>query len=369
MILKRLVFTSWLKAFFGAFFLLLLVLVLASFVDASIRETVTVEQSLVNFLYEFPSWLKKIFPFACLCGTLFGLESLKRHNELVAIFASGYPALRVFYDVLILGCFLGSFLIVNNSIISPMANKARLEWLQSSGARFKKASTSETLKGSVSYNGRFWLKGKGFIVAYKAFEKKNGIIKDAQIFHLSKDGSRLREYIESNNLIPMENSDSWLFDTYYHLKELDIKNFPILEEGQSLSSKQPIDIDMFDWGESEVFQMGPLQLYDYWTYARQTGTNLDAIQIHIFEIINNALTTLIFTLIPISVLFNPNRRAGGLGKNLFFTIVFTVIYWLVYSSMMGLATSGRLNAGLAIFGPSLVALSYVAYRAFKLRKL
>ncbi len=369
MILKRLVFISWIKAFLGAFFLLFLILVLASFVDASIREVVSVDESLVNLMYELPSWLKKIFPFACLCGTLFGLENLKRHNELVAIFASGYSAMQIFYDVLLLSGILGAFLIVNNSIIAPWSNKARIDWLQNSGARFKKANTSESLKGSVFYNGRFWLKGKNFIIAYKAFEKKNGVIKDAQIFHLNDSNSRLREYIEGETLIPMEDSKSWLFDNYAHIQSLDINAMPSLERGKTLQSDQPINIDMFDWGESEVFQMGPLQLYDYWSYARQTGTNLDIIQVHIFEIINNALTTLIFALVPISVLFNPNRRAGGMGKNILFTIVFTVFYWLIYSSMMGLATSGRANAFLAIFGPSILILIYVLRRSFKLRKL
>ncbi|MFW5887565.1 MAG: LptF/LptG family permease, partial [Bacteriovoracia bacterium] len=181
-------------------------------------------------------------------------------------------------------------------------------------------------------------------------------------------GQKLSKIYKAQNA-KFSNGNQWLLQNAIVIDQLKGNEFPT----HNFFEEKEIDLNLnpkaFDWGEREIFHMKPDDLAEYLIYSIRAGINADNILLHIYDMINSAIICLIFTLIPITALFNPNRRSSGIGKSIFFTLVFSLIYWLIYSSLLTLGTNDRIPPFFAVFTTTILFLIYLYRRERSLIKL
>ena len=117
-ILTKIVVFGWLKAFLITASALLLLLTIGNLVNQLMREVISAQETIINFLFELPSWINNIIPVACLSATLFSLEKLKTKNELVAILASGHSSKKIALDLIAVSGIIAIRLDPDDSLVS-----------------------------------------------------------------------------------------------------------------------------------------------------------------------------------------------------------------------------------------------------------
>jgi lipopolysaccharide export system permease protein len=101
----------------------------------------------------------------------------------------------------------------------------------------------------------------------------------------------------------------------------------------------------------------------------KTGINISEYQIILLNKVFLSLVCLVFALIPLSTIFNPNRRSSSFGKNVVLTMFVTILFWVLYSSAIALGNSGQLPPLVATSSVPLLFFSFVAWTFQKNRKL
>ena len=164
------------------FFVLFVVIDIFNNMDEFLRHKVPLRLVLSYYAYSGPSILVQIIPVAVLVSVLYVLGSLSRHNEIIALKASGISGLHILAPYLFAG-FLISFstLLLNETLVprSAVTSSAILEGLIREG---RKNFDERALKNVTLYG-----KGNRIIFA-REFEVSKQTLHDVVIF---EDNPRL----------------------------------------------------------------------------------------------------------------------------------------------------------------------------------
>ena len=308
-----------------------------------------------------------ILPFSCLCATLFGTERLNSKNELIAIFASGFGRKSFILTITLaaLGVAFAEFSLT--SIVSPLFNKKRQEWLERTGAKFEN-KTNMGLKTTLQGGNRIWYKNKDQFLAFTAFDKSSKEIKDPVIFSIGEN-QKLAKIIWAKAAKSQIGRD-WAFRDGKKLEDLDKDSFAstsIFTELILPLRETPHEMSQID---SEVSNLGFLSLVRFISNIRKAGINAQEYEVILYEKISSAILCLLLALVPIGALFSPGRRQSSFGKNAAFALLAIFVYYLLNSMMIALGSSGRLPPLLSVFLiPGLVATYLAAMLAQKNRAL
>src|SRR5690606_2570236 len=82
-----------------------------------------------------------------------------------------------------------------------------------------------------------------------------------------------------------------------------------------------------------------------------------------------SIVCLVFALIPLSGIFNPNRRSSSFGKNVILTLLVSIVFWVLYSATMALGNAGTLSPLLATATVPLSFFLFVLWTYYRNRKL
>jgi lipopolysaccharide export LptBFGC system permease protein LptF len=86
------------------------------------------EYVMTYFLIKLPNFLAKILPASCLLSTLFSLNNLKNHSELIAILATGFSTKRIISIILTLSAAVSVFQFITVSYLDPASQKLKLNY-------------------------------------------------------------------------------------------------------------------------------------------------------------------------------------------------------------------------------------------------
>jgi lipopolysaccharide export system permease protein len=340
-----------------AFILFTLLVTITDLISGLLRESVSPSQVIMNYWLQLPKWLAMILPFSCLCATLFGTERLNSKNELIAIFASGFGRKSFIITIALaaLGVSIAEFSLT--SIVSPLFNKKRQEWLERTGAKFENKSNMG-LKTTLQGGNRIWYKNKDQFLAFTAFDKNSKEIKEPVIFTIGDD-QKIAKIIWAKAAKSQIGRD-WSFREGKKLEDLDKDSFALSSSFTELLlplRETPREMSQID---SEVSNLGLVSLIHFISNIRRAGINAQEYEVLLYEKISAAILCLLLAMVPIGVLFAPGRRQSSFGKNAAFALLAIFIYYLLNSMMMALGTSGRLPPLLSVFLiPGLVA-AYLA---------
>jgi LPS export ABC transporter permease LptG len=361
-LISKIIFKEWMKSLIGSILVLFLLITVGDIINGFMRGY-NFNYIVLNYFLKLPELLGKLLPIACLISSLFALNKLKNQAELMAILASGFSATRIYTLVFFFSLTIGTFQLLNLGFIQPHANKIKRNEFEKS----RKNESKYLARSKVGSSGLLWYKSDNYFTSFKAFDRKNKSLRDIKIY-IENNKGHLQQVYAAKNATFVEDKNWKLFNVTI-LNMLDDKRFPqtSFQESMNFPLKEvPQDFDQF---ESDITTLPIHKLARFVSRLELTGINTSEYKIMLYEKYSLALICIIFSLIPVSVVFNPNRRSAGFGKSVVFALVFTIGFWLLYSGSISMGTAGKLPPLLSTMGIPLIFIAYILFTINKNRSL
>lgn len=173
-IIDRYLFTSFFLTFIFCTIFLYVIFVIGDifgFLDEILRANIGAKSLFDFYLYMMPTIITQVVPVSCLLASVFLLGNLNRHNEIIALKASGVSLISILKPMIITALVAGAFLFLLNDRVVPntmrMANKIRYDQLEAG-----KSGPSKIIRNIALY-------GQGNkIIFVKEFDIKKNLLSD-----------------------------------------------------------------------------------------------------------------------------------------------------------------------------------------------
>lgn len=354
--LTRLICKEWLKSLLSALIILVLLSATAEIVNGLLRNKGDFGEIIEDYFIKLPSLMAKMFPITSLLATLFSFNRLKTHSELIAVLAAGFSPKKIYSLILSLSFVVAAVQFYNVSVFEPMANEARL-----------KKENSSTMTRSKFTDGKVWYRGQNYFASFTGFNKDTNTLFDLDLYFHNNlfNGSNIFKAKE----VVYQKDNQWVIKNGDIIHSLDQETFPIISNATETSimlSERPEDFKQL---ESDITTLGFINLYQYISRLEKTGINTSNYKIMLYDKIAVSLICIIFAMFPLSTIFQPNRRSSSFGKNVVFTLVFTITFWVVYSSLVALGNKGSLSPFFATQTIPILFIAYISVIFYKHKKL
>ncbi len=330
-LLDKLILKEWLSAFFLSFGVLFFVIFLADFVAEYLRSK-TIFYILQNFVIKLPEFLAKLLPSCCLLAGLFSFSKLKDRNELVAIFAGGMLPVKIFKIVSTVALIIAGLQIINLGYFAPWGKKKQQARLENAAGMTK-----------VSFSGeRIWYKGKGYFVSFVGQDMGQNTIMGPQVFYFSPD-NLLETFWSASSAKYEPESQKWVLEKARTHHQLDQKVPSLAQTKQKAFitlQENPKDLQKIEIGISQLFLP---ELFYFLNRQKKVGIEITTHWMAFWNIFALAWLCPLFAFIPLFQIFSPNRRQSSFGKNISFTLVFSLVFWLAHESIAAKASAGVLS--------------------------
>ena len=185
MILKKLIFKEWFRAFLTSS-LILFILVSVAQLISNLLQTKDTATALWNYLFLTPWLLNKILAVCCLFASLFSLNKLLNRNELVAIFASGFTRKKFLITIFQASLVVAFFQFMINGFWGPKA--AHVKNIRDAHGKKGKLFKGEELRQTFLKEGKFWYKGEDYFLSFGIFDpQKSDILQDIYLIKFDKN--------------------------------------------------------------------------------------------------------------------------------------------------------------------------------------
>lgn len=365
-IFRRLILFNWLRFFFYAFFVFMLLIFVSTMVSGISRSSVSAMEVLTDFSLDLPKWLMATIPISCLCATLFFLDRLKSRNELIVIFASGFTRRDFILTIIFVTCIIAGLQFGISTTVQPILNKMRNDWLSSSGANFK-STAHDGLRKTIISSDKIWYKSQSYFLSFHSFDKKNNVIKNLDLYSIGQN-QQIEGILMAKEAI-YESGHLWNFRSITLFSSLNHLNFPKISTAPDKMMEISETPEDFKQIESEVNNLKFKEFYRYISKLKSSGINTDELEILFYNKIEVAIICLVFSLLPITAIYSPSKRHSSFGKNAAFTFVFALLYYFVYSTLLELGNNGQLPPLLAAFLIPGLFTFYLFYQFIKNKRL
>lgn len=361
MILSRLIIKEWFKSLIAAVVVLFLLITTADLLNGFLQGK-DVSRVFLEYSLKMPDLMGRVFPICCLVASLFSLNRLKAHSELISILAAGYSYLKIY--TLIGLCALSVVVVqfLNLGFLEPAANKLKRQEIEKSRKSEGKYLTRSSLEG-----GKFWYKSQNYFASFSYFDRRNKSLNELEVYFFSPE--HLSTRIVSAKKALSQGDGKWLLNDVTELSELQGASFPqqkMIPELVINLAEVPEDFGEF---EADLTTLNFYKLAIFIGRLSKTGINISEYQILLFNKFFLSFICLVFALIPLSSLFNPNRRSDSFGKNVVLTLLVTIVFWVLYSGAVAMGNSGNLPPLVATGIVPFTFLGYVVWTFLKNRKL
>ena len=351
-IISKIIAKEWFKSLIGALTVLFLLITIGDIVNGFLRGHEP-SRVLIEYVLKLPEMMGKVLPICALLSSLFALNKLKAHSELMAILSAGYSVRKIY--TLILACSVSVALIqfLNLGFFQPQANKVKREQFEKS----RKNESKYIAKSQVGASGLLWYKTKDYFVSFSAFDNKQNFLQNISIYFFNSKNI-LTKILKANRATFA--GERWKLENVSEIDLLESLNFPkfISHEAYELKIEEsPKDFDQF---KSDITTLDFFTFYRFIGNLSRTGINTTEYKVMLYEKISLTLICVVFALFPVSGVFNPNRRSSSAAKSIVFTLIFSIVFWLVYSSVLALGYSEKIPAIVATMSIPIVFICYVA---------
>jgi lipopolysaccharide export system permease protein len=203
-----------------------------------------------------------------------------------------------------------------------------------------------------------WFKNKEYFSSFKSFNANTKELNELTLYLYDKN--ILTKIIQASKAIFVKET-SWILKPLTVYDELNLKNFSLIKGKKQLLVDLFVSPDDFTNYEAEANTLNIHNLGEYIDKLDKTGINTNKFKVLYFEKYSLSLICIIFALFPLSTIYNPNRRSSSFGKNVVFTLVFTIAYWLMYSSTIVMGNSGKIHPALATLILPVFFIAYIIY--------
>lgn len=360
-ILSSLIVKEWFKSLFGALVVLFLLITTTDLINGFLQGK-EATRVLLEYSFKMPDLMGKMMPICCLVATLFSLNRLKSHAELISILAAGYSYLRIYLLIGTCALIMVAVQFLNLGFLEPLANSYKRQEITKSQKSEGRYLTRSSLEG-----GKFWYKSQNYFASFSFFDRKNLTLRDFEIYFFSPDHKSKR--ILKSKGAQYQSEKIWRLTNVKELSELNEGLFP------TETTKEFMDLTLLevpeDFGEfeSDLTTLTFFKLNQFVQRLSKTGINVSEYQIILMNKIFLSFICLVFALLPVSTIFNPNRRSDSFGKSVVQTLLITVSFWVLYSSAVAFGNSGTLPPWLATGIVPFSFFGFVVLTYFRHRKL
>lgn len=361
MILSGILVKEWFKNLIGAIAVLFLLISTADLINGFLQGKDS-SRVLLEYMLKMPDLMGKMFPICCLVASLFSLNKLKGHSELIAILAAGYSYKRIYFLIGTCALSMVALQFLNLGFIEPMANKVKRQEIQKSRKSEGKYLTRSSLEG-----GKFWYKSQNYFASFAYFDREKLLLKDLELYYFSDTHTSTRILTAENALF--NKNGKWNLVGVSEISNLDGASFPVTtkKESQELSlAEVPEDFGEF---EADLTTLTFFKLSRFVSRLSRTGINVSEYEILVLNKLFLSFICLVFALFPVSTIFNPNRRSSSFGKNVVLTLLVTVGFWVLYSSAVAFGNSGKVPPLVATGIVPCLFMIFVVWTFLKNRKL
>jgi lipopolysaccharide export system permease protein len=295
--------------------------------DKLIRFHPTLSQVARYFIYSIPGMITMSLPMATLIATLLSLGNLSRHNEIIAMRASGISLRKIIVPMLAGGIAISAFGFINNEFIMP---------IYSSRATYIKNIDIEKRQQRVMFQQRkLWLRGPDNSIANIELvaPNRNEMI-GLNIYKLNSDFS-IRERIKADSLL-WENG-AWRLQHSVTFTRYGDAVMSYSSDGQVFNIvDSPNDLGMIVKSSEE---MSFKELWDYVKRLKTSGYKAITYEVDLYSKIAFPLSSVLMVLI--SIPFSIHKvRSGSASKGFAFAIFIAFVYWTLMSIGQSLGRSG-----------------------------
>lgn len=361
LILSKLIVKEWFKSLLGAVTVLFLLISTADLINGFLqgKEPARV---LLEYSLKMPDLMGKMFPICCLVATLFSLNKLKGHAELISILAAGYSYRKIYFLISICALTVVASQFLNLGFIEPFANKIKRQEIQKSRKSEGKYLTRSSIEG-----GRFWYKTPAYFASFAYFDRKTSSLRDLEIYFFN-DQYISEKIIRASYANFMDNG-RWALKDVTELTSLDTPTFPMQNKTEELVLKLGEAPEDFGEFEADLTTLNFFKLRQFIKRLSKTGINIAEYEILLLNKLFLSFVCLVFALIPVSTIFNPNRRSDSFGKSVVLTLLVTVAFWVLYSGALAYGNSGAVNPWVATGIIPVLFFMYVVWTYWRNRKL
>lgn len=309
------------------------------------------------YLYYLPEVIYKIFPIACLLGTVLTFSNLSKNNEITALFASGMSLLRISMPVLVLLFFMNTLVFFVSNQLLPQAYKQK-QFVFYNEIQ-KKPALFSTIK-----RDRIWYRSKKAIFNIKTLNV-DGTKAQGLTMYFFDDQWNLLELLTAQNVNlagshwELENGKVTVFT-----KE---SSFPLTKAFQTKKIMMTEDArDIQKSGQtSEMLSYGDLG--EFIQRNKKAGLDTASYEVDYHAKIAFAFSGLILSLLglPFSV---GKARSGGMTVSMGIVTGIAFLYWAAYSSCLTLGYHGYLPALVAAWLSNFLGLGLAFYTLKRLKR-
>lgn len=357
---------EWLRFFFAAFLVLVLLLTVANLISGFLRTNVSGLEVIINHLIELPGYSSQIFPVACLMASLFSINKLKNRNELTAIFASGFSRQDFIVALIIVSSLAGALQFVFSSYLHPYTKSHRHVWITDGAKKFGNLKSKGLMSSTIS-SGKLWYRTKDHFLAFSAFEKKSSTLQGVSMYTIADNGLLEKRLVAK--LARYHQNGRWIFFNGTEYAKISNLDFSTHQQFAQLEIDLSMELEQFMQAEADITTLNIHGLREYIQHLDDSGINTSEYKVMYWDKFSSTFICIIFALMAGTGIFNPNRRSSKFGKDVVFVFVFTLVYWFVYSYITELGRSSKLDPLLACFAVPAFFITYLSYIFYKNRHL
>ena len=361
MILSGLIVKEWFKSLMGALVVLFLLITTTDLINGFLQGK-EISRVLLEYVLKMPDLMGKMIPICCLVASLFSLNRLKAHSELISILAAGFSYAKIYFLIGSCALFMVAVQFLNLGFLEPMANSVKRQEIAKSRKSEGRYLTRSSIEG-----GKFWYKSHDYFASFSYFDRKNSSLRDFEIYFFNSDHKSVK-ILKSTEALFVKNR-LWKLKNVTENANLDDSLFPlqtVTPEKELTLYEIPEDFGEF---EADLTTLSFFKLYQFVLRLSKTGINVSEYQIILLNKIFLSFICLVFALLPVSSIFNPNRRSSSFGKNVVQTLLVTVTFWVLYSSAVAFGNSGNIPPWFATGIVPLSFFTFVVWTFLRNRKL
>ena len=365
-LIRLFIWRQWLFSFLNTFAILVFIFSARELIKGFLKTHITVKETLISYIFLLPDKFPIIIPISCLIATLFTINRLQNRNELIAIFSSGFSKRKFIFCILQVASLVAIFQLINNSYITPTLKFMHEKTIVDGHKKFGNAKPKILISSSIK-SGKIWYRSSNYYVSYSAYDKnKETLIKPNFFFFNEKNENT--KIVKAKQAIGDERTQGrqWQLWDVDIIKNTSKESFPRVEKRKKMQlslNESPIDFDRID---NNLNTLGLVNLLEFVFQIRRSGISASKYEIFFLEKIVNSFTCLLFTLIPMTILFAPTNRNPPLRKHIIITLLFTASYWVLHNSISALGATQKIPTLVAILAvPTIFTLPLVFYLFFR----
>jgi len=309
------VLSKWIQLFFNAAIALYSLATLGDIVNNLLRNKLTFVLILQQNILNSAVILENVLPVASLLASLFLINNLKQHSELIAILASGYSLFKMTLICLTFGALVSVAQFINIGFWGPYLVSQKKLWLPST----KKEENTAT----ISQN-KIWIKHKSYFGHYQVFDHANNRMIAPNLFFYN-DQFKPVKFIQAKTAQFLGDT-AWEFTDAMVIDNLEKNQFPLVSQVEKLVLplyESPSTISEF---EADLKSLNVISLFRFLNHIKDTGINLIPYYLQVYGSVAQALLCIIFTIFPFAFPMGISARHQSTGKALLYGLIVSVAF-------------------------------------------